>query len=113
MKLHNIPNLNKLVDIYEKEVTTNLSAGNVMFYVKEFLKLDESAISFETIPANYNGVKNGMSYVFIHVDEWLEYLNTWLNPYTTEITSANVDILYESNGQVVATSGTVQGPNKW
>ena len=113
LKLHNIPNLNKLVDIYEKEVTTNLSAGNVMFYVKEFLKLDESAISFETIPANYNGVKNGMSYVFIHVDEWLEYLNTWLNPYTTEITSANVDILYESNGQVVATSGTVQGPNKW
>ena len=31
----------------------------------------------------------------------------------TEITAANVDILYESNGQVVATSGTVQGPNKW
>ena len=113
LKLHNIPNLNKLIDIYEKEVITNLSAGNVMFYVKEFLKLDESAIGFETIPANYNGVKNGMSYVFIHVDEWLEYLNTWLNPYTTEITAANVDILYESNGQVVATSGTVQGPNKW
>ena len=113
LKLHNIPNLNKLIDIYEKEVTTNLSAGNVMFYVKEFLKLDESAISFETIPANYNGTKNGMSYVFIHVDEWLDYLNTWLNPYTTEITSANVDILYESNGQVVATSGTVQSPNKW
>ena len=113
LKLHNIPNLNKLIDIYEKEVITNLSAGNVMFYVKEFLKLDESAIGFETIPANYNGVKNGMSYVFIYVDEWLEYLNTWLNPYTTEITTANVDILYESNGQVVATSGTVQGPNKW
>lgn len=54
-----------------------------------------------------------MSYVFIHVDEWLDYLNTWLNPYTKEITSADVDILYESNGQVVATSGTVQGPNKW
>ena len=113
LKLHNIPNLSKLIDIYEKEVITNLSAGNVMFYVKEFLKLDERAIGFETIPANYNGVKNGMSYVFIHVDEWLEYLNTWLNPYTTEITAANVDILYESNGQVVATSGTVQGPNKW
>ncbi len=113
LKLHNIPNLNKLIDIYEKDVITNLSAGNVMFYVKEFLKLDEDDIAFETIPANYNGVKNGMSYVFIHVDEWLEYLNTWLNPYTTEITSANVDILYESNGQVVATSGTIQGPNKW
>ena len=113
LKRHNIPNLNKLIDIYEKDVTTNLSAGNVMFYVKEFLKLDESAISFETIPANYTGTKNGMSYVFIHVDEWLDYLNTWLNPYTKEITSADVDILYESNGQVVATSGTVQGPNKW
>ena len=113
LKLHNIPNLNKLIDIYEKDVTTNLSAGNVMFYVKEFLKLDESAISFETIPANYSGTKNGMSYVFIHVDEWLDFLNTWLNPYTKEITSADVDILYESNGQVVATSGTVQGPNKW
>ena len=72
----------------------------------QFLKL-------HNIPNLNNGVKNGMSYVFIHVDEWLDYLNTWLNPYTKEITSADVDILYESNGQVVATSGTVQGPNKW
>ena len=41
-------------------------------------------------------------------------LQKWFhNPYTKEITSADVDILYESNGQVVATSGTVQGPNKW
>lgn len=114
LTLGNVPNIKKLVDIYEKNVITNLSAGNVMFYVQEFLKLQDESITFETIPANYNGSKNGMSYVFIHLDEWLTYLNTYLNPYTADVTADNVDILYEdAGGNVVSTTGTIAGSNRW
>lgn len=114
LTLGNIPNIKKLVDIYEKNVITNLSAGNVMFYVQEFLKLKDENITFETIPANYNGSKNGMSYVFIYLDEWLTYLNTYLNPYTADVTVDNVDIIYEdTSGNVVSTTGTIAGNNRW
>lgn len=114
LTLGNIPNIKKLVDIYEENVITNLSAGNVMFYVQEFLKLKDENITFETIPANYNGSKNGMSYVFIHLDEWLTYVNTYLNPYKSDITVDNVDIIYEaSNGNVTSTTGTIAGNNRW
>ena len=85
-----------------------------MFYVQEFLKLKDENITFETIPANYNGSKNGMSYVFIHLDEWLTYVNTYLNPYTSEVTADNVDIIYQdANGNVVSTTGTIAGNNRW
>lgn len=114
LTLGNIPNIKKLVDIYEENVITNLSAGNVMFYVQEFLKLKDESITFETIPANYNGNKNGMSYVFIHLDEWLTYVNTYLNPYTADVTAENVDIIYEdAGGNVVSTTGTIAGNNRW
>lgn len=114
LSLGNIPNIKKLVDIYEENVITNLSAGNVMFYVQEFLKLDEDNISFETIPANYSGTKNGISYVFIYLDQWLEYVNAYLNPYDSEVTKENVDILYEdANGNVVSTTGTIAGSGNW
>lgn len=114
LTLGNIPNIKKLVDIYEENVITNLSAGNVMFYVQEFLKLKDENITFETIPANYNGSKNGMSYVFIHLDEWLTYVNTYLNPYTSDVTVENVDIIYEdANGNVTSTTGTIAGNNRW
>lgn len=114
LTLGNIPNIKKLVDIYEKNVITNLSAGNVMFYVQEFLKLKDENITFETIPANYNGSKNGMSYVFIHLDEWLTYVNAYLNPYTADVTADNVDIIYEdAGGNVVSTTGTIAGSNRW
>lgn len=114
LTLGNIPNIKKLVDIYEENVTTDLSAGNVMYYIQEFLKLKDENITFETIPANYNGSKNGMSYVFIHLDEWLTYVNAYLNPYTTEVTRDNVDIIYEdTSGNVVSTTGTIAGSNRW
>ena len=114
LTLGNIPNIKKLVEIYEENVITNLSAGNVMFYVQEFLKLEDENITFETIPANYNGSKGGMSYVFIYLDEWLDYVNTYLNPYTSDVTADNVDIIYEdANGNVTATTGTIAGSNRW
>ena len=114
LSLGNIPNIGKLVDLYEREVITNISKGNVMYYVQEFLKLSDENIVFDTVPANYGGSKNGLSYVFIHKDEWLDYINTYLNPYTEDITDENVDIIYEtSDGSVAATSGTINGNDRW
>ena len=114
LSLGNIPNVKKLVDLFEKNVTTDLTTGNVMYYLQEFLKMDEENIVFETIPANYGGEVHGMSYVIIYLDDWLTYLNEYLNPYTTEITVDNVDIIYAtSSGGLSATTGAIRGNDRW
>ena len=114
LSLGNIPNVKKLVEIFEKHVITDLSAGNVMYYLQEFLKMDEENIVFDTIPANYGGEVHGMSYVIIYLDSWLTYLNEYLNPYTTEITVDNVDIIYAtSSGALTATTGAIRGNDRW
>lgn len=114
LSLGNIPNIRKLVEIYEKNVITNLTGGNVMFFVQEFLKMKEDDIVFETVPAHYDGEVNGMSYVFIYPDEWLADVNAHLNPFTAEITAGDVDIIYETpGGGRAATSGSIRGDDRW
>ncbi len=114
LSLGNIPNVKKLVSLFERNVLTNLSTGNVMYYLQEFLKMDEENIIFDTIPANYGGTVHGQSYVIIYLDQWLSYLNAYLNPYTTDLTVDNLDIIYAtSSGALTATTGTIRGNDRW
>lgn len=98
LDLGNIPNLNKVVEIYQERVITNLNTGNIAFYVTEFLKLDADNIKFMTMPGNTQGSINGGSYVFIYVDEWLEMVNEYLNPFYIDVTEYNVSIKTSTNG---------------
>ena len=114
LSLGNIPNVHKLVRIYERDVITNLSSGNVMYFLKEFLKMDEESIVFDTIPANYGGEVQGMSYVIIYRDQWLECLNAYLNPFSESITTSNLDIIYaDDNGRLTSTTGAIRGNDRW
>lgn len=114
LSLGNIPNIGKLVDLFERDVITNLTTGNVMFYVQEFLKMQDEDIVFDTIPADYGGEVNGMSYVVIYLDAWLTAINDNLNPYTTDITAENVDVIYRnSSGNLTSTTGVIRGNDRW
>lgn len=114
LSLGNIPNIGKLVDLFERDVITNLTTGNVMFYVQEFLKMQDEDIVFDTIPADYGGEVNGMSYVVIYLDAWLTEINDNLNPYTTDITAENVDVIYRSSsGNLTSTTGVIRGNDRW
>ena len=114
LTLGNIPNVRKLVHIYERDVITNLSTGNVMFFLKEFLKMSDENIVFDTIPANYGGEVHGMSYVITYLNQWLDYLNAYLNPFNEPITTSNLDIIYaDNNGNLTATTGTIRGNDRW
>ena len=114
LTLGNIPNVRKLVRIYERDVITNLSTGNVMFFLKEFLKMSEENIVFDTIPANYGGEVHGMSYVIIYLNQWLDYLNAYLNPFSEPITTSNLDLIYaDDNGRLTSTTGAIRGNDRW
>ncbi len=110
LTLGNIPNLPTFIDIFEKYVTTNLSAANISFFARQFLMCKSEDINFHTAPGNGGDSVKGNSYYSLYVDEWLEMVNECLNPYDQPVTTANVNILTHSySSGFYSTTGVIAG----
>ncbi|MEE0697035.1 MAG: LCP family protein [Oscillospiraceae bacterium] len=110
LTLGNIPNLPTFIDIFEKYVTTNLSAANISFFARQFLMCKSEDIGFHTAPGNGGDSVKGNSYYSLYVDEWLEMVNECLNPYDQPVTTANVNILTHSySSGFYSTTGVIAG----
>lgn len=110
LSLGNIPKLGEFIDIFTEYVQTNLDAGNLAFFARQFLMCSSEDISFETIPANYNDAIKGLSYVSIYVDDWITMINEKLNPYDQPVTTSNVNILtHSTTSGFYSTTGTIAG----
>ena len=105
LKLGNVPNLGGAIDIFSSSVKTDMTANNLAFFVHEFLKLDKENVRFHTMPGAGVIIRGG-SYVEIGIDEWIEMLNEYMNPFLQEITADNLNILRkDENGGAVSTNG--------
>ncbi|NLC72861.1 MAG: hypothetical protein GX684_03705 [Ruminococcaceae bacterium] len=105
----NIPNLPKIIDILTSNVETDLTAANITYFATELLKCKAEDITFNTLPADYTANIGGFSYVSIYIPEWLDMVNTYLNPYPEKVTEANVNILTKTKNGFYSTTGTVAG----
>lgn len=110
LTLGNIPNLPTFIDIFVNNVDTNLSAENIAFFARQFLQCKSEDIHFYTLPGNYGDSVKGLSYVSINIDEWLQMVNDYLNPYDKDVTEANVNILVHSyTSGFYSTTGYIAG----
>jgi len=109
LTLGNIPNLEKLIEIFEEYVKTDLTANNIAFFVREFLMLKEENIHFHTLPGAGVYIRGG-AYYQAELTEWTSMINQYLNPYYDEITAENLNVLqfvdskegaYSTNGERV------------
>ncbi len=106
--------ISALIDIFLNDVDTDLTLGNLGWLAKEFFKMDAVNISFETIPAEYNDSVNGDSYCTINVNEWLNVINTKLNPFDFEVKAEDLSILTrDDNGSLYVTNGVWAGKKSW
>lgn len=107
LSLENVANLDKLVKVFNENVETDLTVGNLLWFASQFSSMDlDQDLAFYTLPGNVEGRYNGLSYVILYPDEILELMNESFSPYTAEITEADLDIMYEdSDGDFVVTSG--------
>ena len=105
LKIGNIKNLDKIINIIDKRVETDLSAGNLAYFAEQFLQMKEENVTFDTAPGNYNGMMNKLSYVFLYPDQWLACINDYINPYDVPISLQDLDIVYETGSGLAATSG--------
>lgn len=107
LSLGNIRNLSELVNIVVSNTDTDLTAANIAYYAEEFLKLSGDSIRFHTLPCTGANIRGG-SYVSINLQEWLDMINTYFNPYNQDVSQNNLNILMYYNGSTWSTTGRTQ-----
>ena len=107
----NIPNLSSLAEIVATHTETDLSAANIAWFARQFLRCSMDDVRFHTMPIANGSYIGGVSVVSIDVPAWLEMVNECLNPSDAPLTEQNVDILCSnaSGTYVWATTGVVAG----
>ncbi|MBR2831537.1 MAG: LCP family protein [Oscillospiraceae bacterium] len=103
-----------MVELAVKHVVTDMSYGNMIWFVQEFYKVDAENVSFTTMPGNYYDMVDEISFVSIKVGEWLELVNNRLNPFDEPVTLDDVSILTrDGDGYLYSTNGYYAGDPSW
>lgn len=107
--------ITEIISIFLEDVDTDLDYGECAWFAKELLKMDMENISFHTLPGKYDDSVGGKSYVTIYVDQWLEMINTYLNPFDTDIKESNLNVLTRDpdTRKIYSTSGKYAGNSSW
>lgn len=98
MSTRNVVTLMNIVSAVLDKCETDLSMGNIQWYIEKFLGMSLDNVEFGTAPTTGAMIQgkgqNPVAYVFLNVDEWMEMVNSSLNPYDTEIRKENCSIVY-------------------
>ena len=103
ISLGSIPNAGKVTKILAESMDTNLSAANIAYFIRQALMCSPENIRFYTAPNTPQEVHN-LSYTFLNLYDWLELVNSTINPYTTPVTEGKLDLVYLHNGAACCTT---------
>ena len=109
LTLKNIPNVTDVIKIVSDNMQTNMSTENMLYFAKEFLKLEKSDIQFLTMPKLATGSIYGQSYVFADIDAWLMMVNQYLNPWKEDIKPNNINMVTFKDGNFYSTTSELSG----
>ena len=93
VRLGNLPKLRQIASIVDKNLTSNLNYGEMIWFGEKALGMATDGIRFHSLPGDYTGsvwsntYKNYQSYVFADATGLLELVNQFMNPYLTQITT--------------------------
>lgn len=102
-ELGNVPNISKVVRILSENVETNMNSANIAFFIRQALKCESGNIRFFTAPSTPDTV-HGYSYAVLDLLNWIPMINETLNPFETEVSADNLDIVYKDGGSFYSTS---------
>ena len=107
-------NVRSLVDVFINNVRTSIPLDSLIWLGFWFLDLSAEDIVFSMMPGNSMDGVNGESYVSIYLEEWLEMVNTKLNPFSEEVTADAVSILTRgADRKLYVTDGNWMGSSSW
>ena len=109
ISLGNIPNIGKIMDILSDRLTTDLSAANIAFFIRQALLCSTDDINFFVLPTEPETLQDYSYAVPKDLEDWLEIINTKLSPFDTTIYEGNLNMIYEDwQGKYHGTAG-IQG----
>lgn len=105
----NIKNLPEIIRIITENTETNLTASNITYFAGELLKCSPDNINFYTMATGGGGLIKGISYVWVHIDDWIDMINSYLNPLDELVTARNVNLVVKAGGSFYSTRGGIEG----
>lgn len=93
LQLSNWDKIPAMAEIFQKWVDTDLKLSNLIWIGEQALTMGSENIAFHTLPGDGAGFYKGGSYYVLEPQETLELINTYFNPYTTDLTLEDMDIL--------------------
>ena len=103
LQLGKIPNVPQVAAILAQSMDTNLSAANMAWFARQLMRCKSEDIRFYTAP-NTPAFVHELSYTFLDLYDWLEMINSTLNPGTAPIGEGQLDLVYLHNGEVCCTT---------
>ena len=103
ISLGNIPNIGKVSKILAESMDTNLTAANIAYFIRQALMCNTEDINFYTAPNTPQDVQQ-LSYTSLDLYNWIDLINSTINPYTTPVSEGNLDVVYLHNGAACCTT---------
>lgn len=94
----------ELAGIFSGNVTTDLSADNLLWFAQQAMEIDSDQVRFFTLPCS-GGYEKSILYLLANPEETAELINQYFNPYTYDISSADLcRMVISEDGELVRTS---------
>lgn len=90
----NLTKIKGFVEIFNKNVATDLTLDNMMYFASQGVSLDpSSAVETATLPGRGDGIYHKTTYCYeLDPDETLEIVNRLINPYDRDMTLEDMNL---------------------
>ena len=103
LQIRNVARINELAALFNDHVESDLTLENLLWFATQaiFGGLNADDVEFVTMP-----ILSANPYVYPDREALLELINTRLNPYTTDVTVNELDLIYfDAYGNLCSTGG--------
>lgn len=108
LSLGTIPHARAIAEILGRNLKTNLSSANIAWFMRQLMKCRSEDIHLYTMPSE-GRLLQGYSYAVPHLGEWLELINSSLNPFEEDIGPWNMNMVYCDGAGYAGTQGYLDG----
>ena len=99
-----LPHAAELVQLLSDRMDTDLSPANLAFLLRQALQCKSEDVRFAIAPSHPEIIA-GYSYAVLDLNDWLQLVNDYLNPFDAPIVPSDIDIVYRLGDSFVGTLG--------
>ncbi len=114
LQLGNVTKISEFAKIFYENVETDIRLNNLLWFAEKAAGVNMDNVQFMTMPGELNGYAytytyGNQSYAFPDPEGMVEMVNQYFNPYSREITAADLQIMYKNkDGSLGVTNGTLE-----